>query len=96
MPKENRMAEQCWRTLATIKDSILISSDLAINFWAETIDKVNYLHNHLPTKRDSSIIIPEETWTNVRQKLEHVCIFKTRVSIFTLTQKRLKSDIRKT
>lgn len=60
MHKENRVPEQCLRTLATMKDLMLINSHLPVNFWAETMNTAYYLHNCLPTKRDGHTIIPEE------------------------------------
>ena len=76
-----------------MKDLILIDSDLPVNFWAEAMNTANYLHNYLPTKRDGPTIIPEKAWPNVRQNLEHVRIFRSRVSKFILTQKHLKLDV---
>ena len=61
MHEENGMAEQCWRSLAIIKDSMLILNVLPVEFWMEAIDIINYFHNRLPTKRDSLTIIPEKT-----------------------------------
>ena len=48
--EENSITEQYWRTLATIKDSLLINTSLLIKFWAETMDISNYLRNQLPTR----------------------------------------------
>ena len=72
---------------------MLIDSDLPVNFWAKAMDTANYLHNYLPTKRDGLTIIQEEAWTNVRQNLEHMRIFRSRVSKFILMQKHSKSDV---
>lgn len=66
MHKENGIAGRCWRTLAIMKDSLLIDSGLPVNFWAEAMDTTNYLRNRLPTRRNSVIVIPEEAWTNTR------------------------------
>lgn len=63
MHEESCLAERCWRTLATMEDSLLIDSGLPINFWAEAMDTFNYLQNRLPTKRSDKSIIPEEAWT---------------------------------
>ena len=79
-----------------MNDSILIDSGLLVNFWAEAMDKANYLHNYLPTKRDGPTIIPKKVRINVKQNLKHVHIFESRVSTFIPMQKHLKSDIRKT
>ena len=43
--EENGIVEQCWRTLAQMKDSFLIDSGLPTQFWAEAIDTANYLQN---------------------------------------------------
>ena len=58
--EENGIAKQCWKTLAIIKNIILINSGLLINFWAEAIDMANYFHTHLPINWDNPTIIPEE------------------------------------
>ena len=48
--KENRMAEQGWHTIITIKDSMLIDNRLLNGFWAEAMETVKYLQNKLPIK----------------------------------------------
>ena len=58
MYKENGMAERCWRTLAIMKDALLINSGFLVNFWAEAIDTSNYLQNRLSTKCSKCIVIP--------------------------------------
>ena len=75
---------------------MLIDSDLLVNFWAEAMDKANYLHNYRLTKRDGPTIIPKKIWTNVKQNLKQVRIFKSRINTFIPMQKHLKSDTRKT
>ena len=81
-----------------MKDSLLIDNKLPNQFWAETIDTANYLRNRLPTRRiaDKTIIIPKEAWTEVRQNLEYIRIFGSRVSTHILSEKRSKSDVYKT
>lgn len=81
-----------------MKDSLLIDSGLPNQFWAEAMDTANYLRNRLPTRRtaDRAVIIPEEAWTEIRQNLEHVRIFGSRVSTHIPSQKRSKSDVHKT
>ena len=98
MHEENRIAERCWRTLAQMKDSLLIDSKLPNQFWAEAMNITNYLRNRLPTRRiaDKTIIIPEEAWTEVRQNLEHIRIFGSRVSTHIPSEKRSKSNVYKT
>ncbi len=49
--KEKRRVKRCWKTLAIIKDSLHIDSNLFIKFWAEVIDKANCLCNKLPIKQ---------------------------------------------
>ena len=68
MNKENDIAEQCWRTLAQMKDSLFINNELPIQFWAKAMDTANYLLNRLPTRRiaDNAVIIPEKAWTEVK------------------------------
>ncbi len=48
--EKNRIAKQGWRTIVTMKDSILIDSGLPNGFWAEVMETANYLRNRLPTK----------------------------------------------
>lgn len=50
MHKENGLAQRGWRTIVTMKDSLLINSALLLEFWAEAMDTANYLRNRLPTK----------------------------------------------
>ena len=96
MHKENGIAERCWRTLATMKDSLLIDSGLPVNFWVKAMDTANYFRNRLLTRCNSVTFISEEAWTNTRQNLEYIKIFGSRVSTFIPSEKRTKSDVRKT
>ncbi len=41
--EENSLAERGWRTLATMKDSLLIDSSLPNDFWAKAMETSNYL-----------------------------------------------------
>ena len=66
MHKENEIAERCWRTLAKMKDSLFIDSNLPVNFSVEAMDTANYLRNQFPTRRKGPTFIPEEAWTNTR------------------------------
>lgn len=43
MHEENGVAKQGWRTIVTMKDSLLIDSGLLLEFWAEAMDTANYL-----------------------------------------------------
>ncbi len=91
MHEENGIAERCWRTLSTMKDSLLIDSGLPLNFWAKAMDTSNYLRNRLSTRRaDKSTIIPEEAWTGLRQNVEHVRIFGCKASTHVPAEKTLK------
>lgn len=60
MYEENGIAKKCWRTIATIKDILLIDNGLPVNFWVETMDTSNYLQNKLFIKRSKCIVIPKE------------------------------------
>lgn len=75
-----------------MKDSLLIDGGLPV---ISVMDTANYLHNLLSIKRSGSILAftLEETWTNTRQNLEHIRIFRSRVNIFILNKKHTKSDI---
>ena len=50
---KNSLAKRGWKTLITVKDSLLINSGLFNNFWVKTIETANYLHNQLSTKTES-------------------------------------------
>ena len=62
------------------------------------MDTPNYLRNRLPIRRiaDKTIIIPKEAWTEVRENLEHIRIFCSRVSTHIWFENRFKSDVYKT
>lgn len=60
------------------------------------MDTANYLRNRLQIRREGPIFILKEIWTNTRQNLKHICIFGSRVSTFIPSEKRTKSDVRKT
>ncbi len=89
----NGLAERGWRTIVTMKDSMLIDSGLPNRFWAEAIETANYLRNRLPTKTKSHCeVIPEEVCTNQRQNLQRVRIFGSLALCNILEEKRSKSD----
>lgn len=50
MHEENGITERGWKTIVTMKDSLLIDSRLPLNFWPEAMETANYLRNRLPTK----------------------------------------------
>lgn len=59
--QQNKLAEQGWRTIITMKDSMLINNGLPNRFWAEAMETVNNLRNKLPTKsKYHDEIIPKE------------------------------------
>ena len=97
MHDDNGIAEQYWRTLALIKNSLLIDSKLSNQFWAKVMDTANYLQNRLPTRctADKIIIISEEAWTRVKQNLEHIRIFGNKVSTYIPSEKHSKSNVYK-
>ena len=91
--KKNRLAERGWRTIVTIKDSMLINSRLPNGFWAEAIETANYLRNRLPTRsKNHSEMIPEEAWIGRRQDLHHICIFGSLAFYNIPEEKRVKSN----
>ncbi len=96
MHKENGLAERGWRTLVTMKDSILIDSGLPNGFWTKAIKTANYLYNRLPTKSKShGETIPKECWTARHQNLEHICIFESLAFCNIPDNKRSKSNYQK-
>lgn len=56
MHKENGLAERGWKTIVTMKDSMLVNSALPLEFWIEAMETANYLQLNVE-------IIPEETCT---------------------------------
>lgn len=96
MHKENGIAKQGWKTIATMRDSLLIDSGLPNGFWADAMDTVNYPRNRLPTKCKYGEIIPEEEWTSVIQNLSHLKIFGNVANVGIPKEKQLKADIAKT
>lgn len=95
MHEENGLAKRGWRTVVTMKDSLLIDSNLPSEFWAEVMDIANYLRNRLPTKSQREELIPEEAWTGKKQDVSHVRLFGSVISILIPKEKRHKSDINK-
>lgn len=92
--EENGLAERGWRTLVTMKDALLIDSELPIDFWAEAMETANYLRNRLPSKtRGHEEVIPEEKWSGSRQNLSHLRIFGSEVLVDIPKEKRIKTDI---
>ena len=94
--EENGLAERGWRTIVTMKDSMLIDSGLPNGFWAEAMETANYLRNRLPTRsRTHGEMIPEEAWTGRQQNLHHICIFGSLAFCNIPEEKRVKSDHQK-
>lgn len=60
MDKKNRMTKRYKKTLGIMTDVLLIDSTFLTNFWAKTIDTLNYLQNRLLTKCFRCIFIPKE------------------------------------
>lgn len=60
------MAKRYQKTLAIIKDTLLINNGLLVNLWIETIDISNYLQNRLFTKCFKRIIISKDAQTRNR------------------------------
>ncbi len=94
--EENGLAERGWRTIVTMKDSMLIDSGLPNDFWAEAMETANYLRNRLPTRsKNHGEMIPEEAWTGQRQDLQHIRIFGSLALSNIPAEKRTKSDYQK-
>ena len=94
--EENGLAERGWRTIVTIKDSMLIDSGLPNGFWAEAMETANYLRNRLPTRsKNHGKMIPEEAWTGRQQDLHHIRIFGSLAFCNIPEEKRVKSDYQK-
>lgn len=78
--EENGLAERAWRTISTIKDTMLVVAGLPNKFWAEGMDTTNYLKNRLVLERHNEEIIPEEKWTDKKQNVSHLKIFESTLS----------------
>ena len=59
----NSVSEQTWRTLCTMKDSLLLNTDLSNVFWAEAMLTVNELKNLLSASKRNKVL--NYTFTDV-------------------------------
>lgn len=80
MHEENGLAERAWRTILTMKDSMLVDAGLPNKFWAKVMDIANYLKNKLAVQRHKEKIIPEEKWISNKQDVSHFKIFSSMLS----------------
>ena len=81
MHEENSLAERGWRTIVTMKDSLLLDSGLPLDFWAKAMDTANYLRNRLPTKSQKGGFIPNKAWTKKQQDVSHLRVFGSLASV---------------
>lgn len=96
MHEKNGIAEQCWKMLAQMKNSLLIDNELPIQFLARAMNTANYLQNRLPIKCiDKAVIILKEAQTKVKQNLKHIWIFGSEFSTHIFSEKHSKSNIHK-
>lgn len=94
--EENRLAKRGWRTIVTMKNSMLIDSGLPNGFWAEAIKTANYLRNRLSTRsKNHGEIIPKEVWTKKYQDLQQIWILESLTLSNISAEKRTKSDYQK-
>lgn len=94
--EENGLAKQRWRTIVTMKDTILIDSSFPNGFWAEAMETTNYLWNRLLTRTKShGEVIPKEAWTRQYQNLQHIQIFGSLALCNIPDKKRSKLDNQK-
>lgn len=93
-PEHNGSAERAWRTIRTMKDSMLIDSGLSNRFWAEAMDTANYIRNRLPARGIKTT--PEQAWTGQIPYLGHLRIFGSTVYAHIPKEKRQKSDVKRT
>lgn len=93
-PEHNSNAERAWRTIRTMKDSMLIDSGLSNRFWAEAMDTANYIRNRLPTRGSvqacSGVVLIQIPY------LGHLRIFGSTVYAHISKEKRQKSDVKRT
>lgn len=91
--EKNGLAEQRWRTIVTMKDSMLIDSGSPNGFWAEAIETANYFWNRLPIRRKNHRdVIPKEIWIGQCHDLQHIRIFGNLTLSNISVEKRTKSD----
>ena len=76
-----------------MKNSLLINNNLRVNFWVDWMNIVNNFCNLLKTEQSTHTFILEEVWTNIKQNLEHISIFRSRVSTFISNKKLTLLDI---
>ena len=76
-----------------MKNSLFINNSLLVNFWIDWMNIVNDFCNLLQIKQSGHTFILEEVWTNIKQNLEHISIFRSRVSTFISNKKLTLLDI---
>ena len=92
-PEHNSVSERSWRTLRTMKDSMLIDAGLPNVFWAEAMHAANELRNLLPTSQRKKI--PNHAYTGIQPSVAHLRIFGSIVHVHIPKEKRIKSDIKR-
>lgn len=94
MHEENGIAERGWKTIATMKNSLLLNSVLPNDFWAETMDTASYLRNRLLTRSQKGEVISKESWTGRKQDLAHIRVFGSVAHVGIAKKKRGLNRIR--
>ena len=92
--KHNSVSEQTWRTLYTMKDSLLLDTDLPNVLWAEAMLTANELKNLLPASKRDKVL--NHTFISIQLSVAHLHIFDSVVHVYISKEKRIKSDIKHT
>ena len=90
--EHNSVSKQTWRTLYTMKDSLLLNTDLPNVFWAEAMLTVNKLKNLLSVLKRDKVL--NHTFTSVQPSVAHLHIFNSIAHVHISKEKRIKSDIK--
>lgn len=92
-PQQNGLAERANRTIVERARCLLTDSGLSKDFWAEATVTATYLLNRNPASALNGKT-PEEYWSKVKPKLEHLRIFGCKAWAHIPKQKRDKWDMK--
>jgi hypothetical protein len=73
-PQQNGVAEIKECKLKEMANCMIQSKGLSLKYWAEAINRANYIVNHTPTKALKNIT-QEETWTKLKPYVSHFPVF---------------------
>lgn len=76
-PEQNGMSERENRTLLNLARSMLYSSNLPSNLWAEAVSTAAYTMNRVPNREEKSVT-PFEMWFGKKPDISHMRVFGCR------------------